>query len=135
DGETRPFGEGGRAWLASILLGIDRQSGFAAQARVPELMKRGGATAVLDEIGHMTGDYARGRYYAALFGVGGLDSATVQRVLEQLPRQITSDYEMGRVLSTISNRYDLGDDNSRIAFLRATDRIKSEYEHGRVLTF
>ena len=133
DGASRSYDADGKAWFQSLLLGLDRQSGFAAAVRVPDLLRQGGTNAVLNEIAQIHGDYARGRYYSVLFESAKLDGAGVQRVLEQVRHDMTSDYEIGRVLTLLAAKYDLDDETSRAAYLRAIENMKSDYERGRVL--
>ena len=134
NGDTKPFDDAGRAWLASLLLGLERRSAFAADVRVPQLLKRGGNNAVLAEIQNLSGDYARGRYYSELFDQAQLTGPEIRRVFEQVGKDMTSDYEIGRVLITVLNKYDLADEPSRAAFLDTANHLKSDYERGRVLT-
>lgn len=133
NGSSVSYEPEGQAWFASLLLGMERQTGFAAAVRVPALLRAGGPNAVLDEIGRLSGDYARSRYYIVLLDQSRLDGAMLQRVLQQAGKQIKSDYEIARVLVTVAGKYDLADESSQTAFLGAIENVKSDYERSRVL--
>jgi hypothetical protein len=133
NGATQSFDPEGRTWFASFLLGMDRQTGFAAAVRVPSLLRTGGINAVLDEIARMNGDYGRSRYYIVLLDQAKLNGSELNRVLQQAGSQIKSDYEISRVLVTVASKYDLTDVASQTAFVGAIENVKSDYERSRVL--
>src|SRR5207253_1529596 len=54
DGDRHDYDAQARAWFASFLLGLERQSAFAAEVKVPELLRHGGVNAVLAEISNIT---------------------------------------------------------------------------------
>jgi beta-lactamase regulating signal transducer with metallopeptidase domain len=133
NGTQKPFDSEAKAWFSQFLLELERSTGFAADARVPALLAKGGPNAVLDEISNLRGDYVRGIYFRKLLEQPNLPSPVIQRVIKQAGEQIKSDYEMARVLMTVSKQYDLADEASRRAFLTAAGNLKSDYEHSRVL--
>jgi beta-lactamase regulating signal transducer with metallopeptidase domain len=133
NGTQKPFEGEAKTWFAQFLLALERSTGFAADARVPALLAKGGPTAVLDEISNLQSDYVRGLYFRKLLEQPNLPSPVVQRIIKQASEQMHSDYEMARVLMTVSKQYDLPDEASRTAFLTAAGKLKSDYEHSRVL--
>lgn len=133
NGSEKPFDADAKAWFSRFLLDLERTTGFAADARVPALLAKGGPNAVLDEINNLLGDYVRGIYFRKLLEQPNLPAPVVQRVIKQAGDQMHSDYEMARVLMTVSKQYDLADEASRTAFLTAAGKLKSDYEHSRVL--
>src|SRR5262249_7160870 len=133
NGKEQPYDSEAKAWFASFLLSLERATGFAADSRVPRLLAKGGPSAVLDEINNLTGDYVRGIYFRKLLDQPNLPSAIVMRIINQASTQISSDYEMARVLMEVSKQYELADEASRTAFLTAAGKLKSDYEHSRVL--
>lgn len=133
NGTQKPFDGEAKAWFSQFLLELERSTGFAADARVPALLAKGGPNAVLDEISNLRGDYVRGIYFRKLLEQPNLPLPVVQRVIKQAGEQMNSDYEMARVLMTVSKQYDLADEASRTAFLNAANKLKSDYEHSRVL--
>lgn len=133
NGKQQPFEGEAKTWFSQFLLALERSTGFAADARVPALLAKGGPNAVLDEINNLQGDYVRGIYFRKLLEQPNLTSPVVQRVIKQAGDQIHSDYEMARVLMTVATKYDLPDEASRTAFITAANKLTSDYEHSRVL--
>ncbi len=133
NGNQQPMGGETKAWFSAFLLALERSTGFSADTRVPALLAKGGPTAVLDEINNLQSNYVRGIYFRKLLEQPKLPALVVQRVIKQAGEQIGSDYELARVLMTVSKQYDLPDEASRTAFLTATGKLKSDYEHARVL--
>jgi len=133
NGNQHPMGGETKAWFSAFLLALERSTGFSADTRVPALLGKGGPTAVLDEINNLQSNYVRGIYFRKLLEQPKLPALVVQRVIKQAGEHIGSDYELARVLMTVSKQYDLPDEASRTAFLTATGKLKSDYEHARVL--
>jgi beta-lactamase regulating signal transducer with metallopeptidase domain len=133
NGNRQPFESEAKAWFSQLLLDLERTTGFAADTRVPALLAKGGPTAVLDEISNLQSDYVRGIYFRKLLEQPKLPAPVVLRIIQQAGEQVRSDYELARVLMTVSKEYDLPDEASRTAFLNATGKLKSDYEHSRVL--
>ncbi|HLW52565.1 MAG TPA: M56 family metallopeptidase [Candidatus Angelobacter sp.] len=133
NGQQQPFEGEARTWFSQFLLDLERSTGFSADARVPALLAKGGPNAVLDEIRNLRGDYVRGIYFRKLLEQPNLPGPVVQRVITQAGAEITSDYELARVLMTVGKQYELADEASRTAFLNAAGKLKSDYEHSRVL--
>jgi beta-lactamase regulating signal transducer with metallopeptidase domain len=133
NGSQQPVDASSKTWLAHFLLTLERYTGFAADSRVPKLLKQGGPNAVLDEINNLQSDYVRGIYFRKLLDQPNLPAPVIVRVITQSGQQIKSDYEMARVLMEVSAQYPLGDETSRTAFLNAANHLKSDYEHSRVL--
>jgi beta-lactamase regulating signal transducer with metallopeptidase domain len=133
NGTQQPFEGEAKAWFSNFLLSLERTTGFAADTRVPRLLAKGGPAAVLDEINNLQGDYVRGIYFRKLLDQPNLPAPIVVRIINQAGSQIGSDYEMARVLMEVSKQYELPDETSRAAFLKAAGKLKSDYEHSRVL--
>jgi len=132
NGAKREFDAAARAWFAEALIALDRQTGFAADQRVPALLERGGVDAVLKEVTLVQTDYARRRYYTKLLSMRQLDRAQVKRVVEQAGADMTSDYELAELLVALSKLDAFGDD-SHTAFVAAAKKIGSDYERRRAL--
>jgi hypothetical protein len=103
DGRERPFEGEGQAWLESVLLQLFRRSGYAADARVQWLLRRGGADAVFAELALMEGDYARHEYSVALLRHSSADAAMQTRVLESAAAW-SSDYYKSELLDALTTR-------------------------------
>ena len=132
NGAKREFDAAARAWFAEALVALDRQTGFAADQRVPALLERGGVDAVLKEVTLVQTDYARRRYYTKLLSMRQLDRAQVKRVVEQAGADMTSDYELAELLVSLS-KLDAFSDDSHTAFVAAAKKIGSDYERRRAL--
>ena len=72
-----------------------------AKWRVPELIRSGGASAVLDETDRMQSDYARKTYFATLLGLTRVEDAPLERMLRQT-ELMSSDYERAGVLRAVA---------------------------------
>lgn len=129
---ARAFDDEARRWMATIMLDLVRQSGFDAERRVARLFQKGGAEAVLKEVTLMRGDYGRRIYFSELLKQQPLDSATVQRILNQVAQTMSSAYEKRQVLTRVAERY-LDDAAIRSEFIAAVGTINSAYERAEVL--
>jgi predicted hydrolase (HD superfamily) len=133
NGEAHPIDQDARSWLARIVLDCVRQSGIDADKRVVTILRQHGVSGVLDEIGLIKGDYARGIYFKALIKNGDLNGAALQQVLREAARQISSDYEQAKLLVAVAPML-VGKEEAMPAFFEATATIKSDYERKNVLT-
>lgn len=132
DGKSAEFEPEGAAWLAKFLLSLDRLTAIGIDQRFPSLMRNGGPDGVLDEVGHMYGDYAKATYTLRLLKDASLDHKQLLRVYG-LAAAISSDYESARILMGAAEKYPLADEATRSAFLNAVDKLNSDYEHARTL--
>ena len=121
----------GRQWLSQTLPRFIRQTGIGAKARVARILKNGGPSAVLAEIGRIDGSWAKRVYFTELLNSGSLDQATVTRVLEQAGREIDSDYELASLLIGSGDQL-IASDATRKAYFDAARTIESDYEMRRV---
>lgn len=131
DGERDQFDVNRERWLADILTALERRTAMFAKARVPELIRQGGANAVLDETDKMEGDYARRVYYTTLLGLVALAEPSVERMLRQ-GADMSSDYERAELVRAVARR-PMSDRITRATIGVAT-RMSSDYEKKRVLT-
>ena len=95
-------GEGGR-WFAGFLLGLDRQTAFAAGTRFSRLLQNGGPQRVLDEVGRMYTGSAKGEYLLRLVKQVALSPEDLRRVFE-LAAGLNSDHSTCRVLLAAADR-------------------------------
>ena len=133
NGRARPADAEAQEWLAGALVELDRRTAFAAESRVPALLRQGGVPAVLDEIALVTSDHARRVYFSALLGAARLSAAEMRQVLAQAGREIGSDFELAELLITAVRRGPL-DDDARLAYVQAAGSIDSDFELRRALT-
>ena len=131
DGERDRFDVNRDRWLGEILVALERRTAMFAKARIPELLRQGGPTAVLNETDKMDGDYARRVYYTTLLGLVALDEPTVERMLKQA-EDMSSDYERSELVRAVARR-PMSDRITR-ATIGVAMRMSSDYEKKRVLT-
>jgi len=132
-GEARPYDAAARAWLAKLLSETVAGSGYDAPGRVVKVLAKRGVDGVLTEIARLKTDYARRVYASALIERGKLNGAQLAKLLGQMARDITSDYEKATLLIKAVH-LDVNDAGGRSAFFEATNTIKSDYERRRVLS-
>jgi beta-lactamase regulating signal transducer with metallopeptidase domain len=125
-GARREFDTAGRDWLTSTLLFMFRRVGFMADERAAAISQRGGVNALLSEVDLLNGDHVRARYLAALIDNGGLDEASLERVLGIAGSTIDSDYYRTQIITAVAGRYDFTD-GVRDAYIRAVAGIESDY--------
>jgi beta-lactamase regulating signal transducer with metallopeptidase domain len=133
DGDQRPFGPESQAWLADMISVLYRRAGYQATERAERILSERGADGLLEEIGHIPGDYTARRYYTVLLGQADLDPETMRRIVRQVGSQLESDYELASLLVAIAEQQPL-DESVKIAYVEAAGSIESDYEHRRVLS-
>ncbi len=133
NGTEQPYGAEAGAWLAGVLVLVERQTGFAAESRVPALLERGGVNAVLTEISLIPSDYAKRLYYTALVKDAKLNAADVQRAVRQAATEMHSDYEMSELMISMSKQPAFAS-GAHEAYAEGVMRIKSDYEKRRAMS-
>jgi len=131
DGEQRPFDRDTSAWLAALLPQVLRESGIDAEGRAARLLQRGGPGALLDEIGLIESDHARGIYLAVLLAQPGLQPAQLERALE-LAAAMDSDFELRRALQRVLATQSL-DASLLQRLLQLALEIESDFERAELL--
>ena len=132
NGTSRPLDANGKSWLAKFVLDAVRQGGLDAEKRVQRILQKGGVSGVLAEIDQIHGDYGKRRYYQELIKQANLDANGLRDVLQQMARNITSDYEQAQLLIAVAPKL-TGKEAAIQPFFDAVATIKSDYEHSRVL--
>lgn len=132
DGAPRELDAESKQWVSTIILDAVRQSAYDADRRVPRLFDRGGASAVLDEVAQIKGDYAKSVYLRELLKDRRVDAATARRVIQMAARDISSAYEKRQVLAAVSGKY-LDDKETLTEFAAAIPTINADYERGQAL--
>lgn len=122
----------GRKWLAEILPDVVRSTGIAAKSRVERFYKKGGVSAVLDEIELIESSYVTSIYANIILGKTGLKSSEIVSTLEVISSQINSDYYLASVLKDNSNNL-ITNEETASAFFRAVKEINSDYYAAEVL--
>ena len=132
NGTSRPLDTNGKSWLAKFVLDAVRQGGLDAEKRVQRLLGQRGVPGVLAEIDQISGDYGKRRYYQELIKQANLDTNALRDVLQQMARNISSDYEQAQLLTAVAPML-TGKEAALQPFFDAVATIKSDYEHSRVL--
>jgi len=70
NGRSAEYDADGRAWLASMIVTVLRESGYNAKERVGRLEQQGGVNRVLTEIDSINSSGAKSNYYVALLELG-----------------------------------------------------------------
>jgi hypothetical protein len=131
DGEAGRFDVNRERWLADMLLALERRTAMFVKSRVPELLRRGGPNAVLNETEKMEGDHARRVYFTTLMSQVALDEPSTERLLRQA-EDMSSDYERAEIIRAVARR-PMSDRITR-ATIAVANRMSSDYEKKRVLT-
>lgn len=132
NGEHRPYDAEARAWFAKILFEAVRQAGFDARNRARKILNQSGSNGVLNEISEIKSDYVKRIYFDELIKSGNVDAETARRILGQVAREMSSDYEKASVLTKVAEGF-LSDDGVRSEYVNTVATIRSGYERGRVL--
>jgi hypothetical protein len=133
DGERRSWDEAGKAWLSSVITLLVRRGGFGADERVDYLLRTGGVNGVLQEVALLESDHTQRVYLNKLLSKTTLNGGAVQSVINVAQRELQSDYELTEFLIAVARRYDFTEE-SRAAFISASNTLDSDYEHRRALS-
>jgi len=133
DGEARPFDREAQDYFARFLNEATQQAGLDAGPRARRILSRRGASGLLDEISKVHSDYIKRIYFQELIKSGSLDAQTTRRLIDQVAREVTSDYEKTQTLVKLSEA-SLDKENWRASYIEATRSITSDYERKRALS-
>jgi len=131
NGAPVDFAAAGRAWLAAFLLTLDRHTAFAADVRLPRLLRSGGPEAALDEIDRMQTDHVRTVYLVRLIGAGPMDDNAIGRSINAVSG-MTSDHDKLDVLLELARTQPL-DGARRDAYFNAAATIEAGPQRRRAL--
>ncbi|MEO7758175.1 MAG: M56 family metallopeptidase, partial [Dokdonella sp.] len=120
-----------RQWIGSIIAVVVRETAIDAEARIKRIHAKGGASAVLDEVGRISSGYARGVYIKQLAAIGKLSSADVTRALG-LVDGIDSDYERRNALAALAAAQPFDAAQQQLVLDQAA-KIESDYERAELL--
>lgn len=131
DDEDRPFDAAARAWLATELPVVLRETGLNAEKRGKRILERGGVDALLAEIALTRKDHATRRYLEVLFANVSLDDLQQQRALDATTA-IESDFEQRHALQAMLAAQTLGSDR-QAQLLQVARDIDSAFERAELL--
>lgn len=133
NGEARPYDREAQEYLARFLNEAVQQAGLDAAPRARKILSRRGASGLLDETSKIHGDYVKRIYFQELIKSGSLDAQSARRLLDQVTREVTSDYEKAETLIKLAGA-PIDRANWSSAYIEATRSITSDYERKRTLS-
>ncbi|MEZ4796680.1 MAG: hypothetical protein R2785_05880 [Flavobacteriaceae bacterium] len=126
EGRTeKDFNSEGKEWLAEVLQEIVRSTTIAAEARVNRFYSKGGANAVLDEIGRIESDYVNAAYFKLLFEKN-LSNSDLVKTIEVAGKEIDSDYYLASILEANQKAF-LSNSQTITAYIDAAKSIQSDH--------
>lgn len=122
----------GRRWIATMILELERHTGFAAEWRVSDLLKSGGVNAVLREVEQLTSDHVQSKYLTVLVDSAKLNDAEVRSIMKVASTTISSDHSLAQMLIALGKR---GLVTAAVAadYVAATSTIQSSHDKRRTL--
>jgi hypothetical protein len=129
-----------RAWLASFLLALDRETGFAVDTRFPALIATGAAKAVIAEASKFRADHAKAVYFARLVrssapggskGLVTLDAKDTGAILSAVAA-LRTDGAKTQLLVMLARRHFI-DNPLRTAYANAAATIQNPLERARAI--
>ncbi|HEX5736623.1 MAG TPA: hypothetical protein VF131_27580 [Blastocatellia bacterium] len=133
NGEARPFDREAQEYLARFLNEATQQAGLDAAPRARKILSSRGSSGLLDETSKLHSDYVKRIYFQELIKSGSLDAQSARRLIDQVARQVTSDYEKAQTLIRLAEA-PLDRANWSAAYIEATRSITSDYERKRTLS-
>jgi len=128
NGTRREYEPEGRAFLASALDRMIKQSAAFAKERVAKFLKRGGPDAVLAEIDKLgKSSYTHRIYYTELTRQAELSAPLLTTILQRVPAEMSSDYDK-RILFTAIASLPAVTEAHRVDIARAVKTISSDYD-------
>lgn len=132
-GRTVPFDDAMVAWLSRLLPEILREAAINVPERVARLRAQGGVAAVLREIALIHSSGAKAAHYEELIKNGPtLSSADLERITQQVGRDLTSSGDLSRVLQMLP-RSALQNPGARQSIASALSAIKSSGDKATTL--
>jgi hypothetical protein len=133
NGQRADWSPEARAWLANTLLAVERRTAFSASTRVPQILQARGPNGVLEEVSQMPSDYAKSAYLTVLLKQeNNLDAGTLTRIVQQVTREMTSDYYIAEVFTKVGAQR-RADEGTWRAFADAAGGMKSDYYKAQVI--
>ena len=131
DDKEQAFDATAHQWMATLIPTVIRETAIDAEGRVARIRAKGGADAVIDEIGKIDSGYARGVYLRYLAAGGKLTAPQMTRALK-LVDGIDSDYEKRNALVALASVQPLDAEQQKLVLAQA-DKIGSAYERAELL--
>lgn len=132
DRRERELDAEGRRWVATMILELERHTGFAAEWRVSDLLRTGGVSAVLREVERLSSDHVQSRYLTILVDSVKLNDGDVRALMKTASSSIASDHNLSQTLIALGKR---GLVTPAVAgdYVAATSTIQSSHDKRRTL--
>ncbi|MEM7368112.1 MAG: hypothetical protein AAF587_05885 [Bacteroidota bacterium] len=121
----------GRRWLAEVLPEIVRSSALAAEDRVERYYSNGGASALLQEIQRLDGDYVK-HVYCDLAVQKRLSISQMVQLLSLAGDEIHSDFYLSKLLKDNAEQF-LSDPQTLEAYIDASHNISSDFHKSEIM--
>ena len=121
----------GKDWLAEILPEVVRSTTIGAESRVKRFYSKGGASAVLAEIGNIKSDYVKSAYFKLLLK-NNLSTSELVSVIKKAGLEIKSDHYLSGILQENQKAF-LANDKTVAAYIEAAKSIQSDHYVTNVL--
>lgn len=115
----------GKTWLSEILPEIVRNTTLGAESRVNRFFKRGGVTAVLEEIEKMESDHTKG-HYANLLMKQPVQAKDYPVIVNTVSEEIDSDHYVTEFLKNNISKF-MQSKEATTAVFTATNRMDSDH--------
>lgn len=116
----------GRKWLAEIMPELLRTTTIGAESRVNRFFKKGGTTAVLDEIQQLRSDYVKQHYSTLLVELPGVAANDYANIINKVASTLESDYYLSEFLRKGMEKF-LTNRNATDAVFTACDGMESDH--------
>ncbi len=129
--EKLPYEPEGRKWLSEILPELLRSTTIAAESRVARFYKKGGTTAVLNEILAIESDYVKAHYANVLMSMN-LPVKDYPSVIDKISTAIDSDHYLTEFLEKNMGKF-LQDKTSTDAVFESCGKMDSDHYKTQVI--
>jgi len=133
NGERSMFDAEARKWLSTLIVELERNSGFAAKTRVGAILRKDGVDGVLNEVGNMTSDHVQRLYLTVLMDSATLSAGDARKVLQTAGKVLESDYELASLLIAMGKGNHVTPSTSA-EYAQAALTIQSDYERRRAFS-
>jgi beta-lactamase regulating signal transducer with metallopeptidase domain len=131
NGKERPLDDQGRAWMATVLPMVIRETGIDAERRAIRILEKRGPAGVFDEIDRIGNGHSKKRYLLAVISSATLNSEDLRRAMNRVGR-ISSDHDKAALLVEVADTY--GAEQLRGPYFDALDTINSDHDRRSVLS-
>ena len=125
DGRKKEYEPNGRIWLSEILPEVIRSIPFGAENRVNRFYKKGGTSAVLDEVQEMESDYMRSIYLGFLLD-RDLSAQELTTIIKMASQELNSDHYLSEILKKNQAAF-FKNQTTITAYLKACKELDSDH--------